>query len=83
MARPKGSSPPRGAGVPVRFNDLERRYIDTANEKRYRELLRVHGGAQASLAGFLRAGAFLLAQEVLGQSLEEFEAKEKRRSGEK
>jgi hypothetical protein len=83
MARPKGIVPPRGPGVPVRFNEIERRYVDSANDKRYRELQRSQGAAQAPLAGFLRSGAFLLAEQILGQTLEEFEAKERRRTGDK
>jgi hypothetical protein len=85
MARPKGVNPPRGPGVPVRLNEIERRYLDAAKDKRWRESLRSQGATTAKLADFFRSGAFALAEKVLGCSLEEFEAKElkERRRAEK
>jgi hypothetical protein len=83
MARPKGTSPPRGPGVPVRFTATERRYIEAARDKEYRDDLRDQGVSELALAAFLRAGAFERAARILGLTLADFEAKEKRSAGHK
>jgi hypothetical protein len=70
-------------GVPVRLTEIERRYFDAGNDQEYREVLRGLGVAAPPLSAYLRAGALERTERILGLSLADFEAKERRRAGEK
>jgi hypothetical protein len=77
MARPKSTTPIRMPGVPVRFTPIERRYVESAKDKEYRDGLRGQGMAEMPVSAFLRAGAFERAQRLLGITLAEFEQRER------
>jgi hypothetical protein len=82
MVRPKGTAPVRNAGTPIRLTEAERRYVDAAMDREFKETLRAQGVSRPVLATFLRAAAFDRAERILGASLEEFEQKQRRREKE-
>jgi hypothetical protein len=72
MARPKGEEPPRNSGLPVRFSETERDYIEAAKDADYRKNQQEQGLPVPATASFVRAGAFERARRILGMTLEEF-----------
>jgi hypothetical protein len=83
MARPKSAGPTRTSPIPVRYLPAERRYVEAARDKEFSERLRPLGISEYGLSEFVRAASFERAERVLGLTLEEFEAKERRRSPDK
>jgi hypothetical protein len=79
MARPPSTGPTRTAAVPVRYLPTERRFVDAAREKEYRQTLRALGVGEYSLSEFIRAASMERAERILGMNFEEFEAKDRRK----
>ena len=83
MARPKSTSPTRDKPIPIRYLPIEKRFVEAARDKELNETLRPMGISQYGLSEFVRAAAFERSQRVLGMTLEEFQATERRRTSEK
>lgn len=65
----------------VRMRGVEKRYLETAAKRKTADISRDTPGATVGLGPLLRGGGLRWAEQILGLTLEEFEAQEKRGKG--